>query len=239
MTDYFEEEEFESQVNTGTILRLLNLAKSHWKWVVGFVIMIGLTSIVDSYFTFLSKRLIDDGIIGKDLQALIRISAIYLSLIFFQALFVFSFIYLAGILGERIRFDLRKSMFNHIQKLSLAYFNKTPVGWIMSRVTSDSERVAELITWGLLDVSWAILNIVTSSVFMLVINWKLALVIIAIIPIVVVIAVEFRKRILVQYRSVRKFNSRITGAYNETITGVRVVKALGREEENLSEFEIL
>ena len=73
--------------------------------------------------------------------------------------------YLAGVLGERIRYDLRQKMFNHLQDLSLAYYNRTPVGWIMSRVTSDSERVADLVTWGLLDVTWAVMNILTSSLF--------------------------------------------------------------------------
>jgi ATP-binding cassette subfamily B protein len=109
----------------------------------------------------------------------------------------------------------------------------------MARVTSDSDRVAELVTWGLLDSVWSIMNIVTASIFMLIINWRLALIVMAIIPILVVIAIQFRKRILVQYRTVRKYNSQITGAYNENITGVRVVKALGREEENLREFEKL
>ena len=73
-----------------------------------------------------------------------------------------SFIYLAGILGERVQYDLRKKLFNHLQDLSLSYYSRTPVGWIMSRVTSDSERVAELVTWGMLDVTWAMMNIITA-----------------------------------------------------------------------------
>ena len=80
------------------------------------------------------------------------------------------------------------------------------------------------------------INIVTSLVFMLFINWRLALIVLAIIPVLVFVAMQFRKRILEQYRNVRKMNSKITGAYNENITGVRVVKALGREDENLREF---
>ena len=106
----------------------------------------------------------------------------------------------------------------------------------MSRVTSDTDRIAELATWGLLDVTWAIMNISTAVYFMVVINWRLALVIVVTIPILVFVAAEFKKRILVEYRQVRKINSKITGAYNENINGVRVVKALCREEENLQEF---
>ena len=83
------------------------------------------------------------------------------------------------------------------------------------------------------------MNILTSMVFMLFINWQLALIVFAILPILLYVAIEFRKRILGQYRNVRKLNSKITGAYNENITGVRVVKALGREDENLREFSQL
>ncbi len=153
-----------------------------------------------------------------------------------QAVFVFAFIYLAGILGERIRYDLRKSLFHHLQTLSLPYYNRTPVGWIISRVTSDTDRVAELVTWGLLDVTWSTFNIVTALFFMSRINWQLTLIVMLIVPIIIVVATIFQRKIIVQYRDVRRINSKMTGAYNETITGVRVIKALDREDANLAEF---
>ena len=106
----------------------------------------------------------------------------------------------------------------------------------MARVTSDSERVSDLMTWGVLDSTWAVINIVTSSIFMFIINWRLALIVLLVIPILVYVAVQFRKKIIQQYRTVRKVNSKITASYNESITGVRVVKALCREDENLREF---
>jgi ATP-binding cassette subfamily B protein len=239
MSEYFEEEEFSTKFTGRTVLRILAQARPHWKWVVGFLLTIMLTSSLDSFFTFLTKRIIDEGIVAGDKAALTSIVTIYGSLILVQAASVFSFIYMAGILGERIRYDLRKKMFDHLQNLSLTYFDRTPVGWIMSRVTSDSDRVAELVTWGLLDVTWAIMNISTAVFFMMVINWRLALIVLAIIPVLVVVASQFKKKILVEYRQVRRINSKITGAYNENITGVRVVKALGREEGNLGEFSQL
>ena len=236
---YLEEEEFTTQFNGRTILRILKQARSHWQWVIGFIVMIALVSILDSYFTFLSKRIIDEGILAKDIPALRSIITQYGLLILVQAVGVFGFIYLAGVLGERIRYDLRQQMFIHLQELSLSYYNRTPVGWIMSRVTSDSERVAELVTWGFLDVTWGMMNILTATFFMLILNWKLALIILAIIPILVVVATIFKRKIIREYRNVRKINSKITGAYNENITGVRVIKAFGREDENLREFGLL
>jgi ATP-binding cassette subfamily B protein len=108
----------------------------------------------------------------------------------------------------------------------------------MARVTSDSDRVAELVTWGLLDSTWAVMSIVTSVGFMVFINWKMALIVFAMLPILLYVAYQFRKRILGEFRNVRKTNSKITGAFNENITGVRVVKALGRQDENLREFGV-
>jgi ATP-binding cassette subfamily B protein len=239
MSEYFEEEEFTTEFNGQTLLRILGLAKPYWVWVVGFLVGIGLVSGLDSYFTYLSKRIIDDGIVAGDKGALTNIVTLYGGLILVQAAAVFVFIYLTGVLGERIRFDLRKRMFDHVQVLSFSFFDRTPVGWVMSRVTSDSDRVAELVTWGLLDVTWGVMNIGTALYFMIIIKWQLALIVLAIIPVLVVVAVQFKKRILTEYREVRRVNSKITGAYNENITGVRVVKALGREQANLGEFSIL
>jgi ATP-binding cassette subfamily B protein len=232
----FEEEEFTTQFNGRTVLRILAQARPHWPWLVGFLVAIAGVSGLDSLFTYLSKQMVDEGILAGNTETLTRIVLLYGALIIVQAIGVFAFIYLAGILGERIRYDLRKRLFNHLQDLSFSYFDRTPVGWIMSRVTSDTDRIAELATWGLLDVTWGLMNIITAMFFMLIINWKLALIILAIIPLLVIAAAEFKRRILVEYRQVRKINSKITGAYNENINGVRVVKALCREEENLQEF---
>jgi len=234
--EYNEEEDFQTKFTGKTFYRILGLTKPHWKWVVGFLVAIASVSALDSFFTFLSKRIIDEGIVARNVEALTSILTTFGILLLFQAIFVFIFIYLASVLGERIRYDLRKALFHHLQKLSLSYYSRTPVGWIMSRVTSDTERVSDLVTWGLLDMTWGIMNIITAMIFMLIISWKLAILVFIALPILFIIAIQFRKRILSQFRLVRKLNSKITGAFNENITGVRVIKALGREKENLSEF---
>ncbi len=135
-------------------------------------------------------------------------------------------------MGERIRYDLRQQLFNHLQTLSLSYYSRTPVGWIMARVTTDSERVAELVTWGLIDSTWGVVNIVTTLAFMFAINWQLALIVLAIIPVLL-----YRGSSIPQSASLSssarcaRSTQRSPASYNENITGVRVVKALGREDE--------
>ncbi len=239
MADTYEEEEYNAHFSGSTLRRILELLRPHWRWTLGFLLTVAATAGLDALFTYISAHIIDDGILARDRDALIRLMALYGGLQVVQAGLVFGFIYLVSMLGERIRYDLRKTLFNHIQDLSLAYFNQTPVGWMMARVTSDTERVGGMVTWGLLDIVWAIVNITSAAVFMFIINWRLALIVLIMVPILVVIAAQFRKKILVEFRAARKLNSRITAAFNENITGVRVVKALGREDENIGEFSLL
>ena len=233
---YFEEEEFTTEFNGQTILRILRLGLRHWQLMALFLFAISMVALLDSYFTFLSKRIIDEGILAGDYTILLRILTQYGLLLFVQAGMVFGFIFAAGTLGERVQYDLRKEMFGQLQQLSLSYFDRTPTGWLMSRLTSDAKRVGELVSWGFLDITWGITNIVAALAFMLFISWPLGLIVLLVIPLLLVVAVQFKKRILVEYRQVRRLNSKITGAYSESITGVRVVKALGRESENLEEF---
>lgn len=235
----FEEEDFTNQFNGKTLLRILSTAKPHWRWLIGFLLAISLISILDSYSTFITKRIIDEGILAADKNALRELILLYLGIILFSSLGIFTFIYLASMLGERIQYDLRQNTFNHLQELSLTYYDRTPVGWIMSRVTSDAARVAELVTWGLLDITWGTISIISSVTFMIIINWKLGLLVFTIIPLLLIIAGRFKKVIITEYRKVRKLNSKITGAFNENISGVRAVKALRSEERNLEEFSKL
>ena len=235
----FTEEEYTTQFNGQTILRILDQTRPHWPWVIGAGLLIALVAALDSYFTFLGKRIIDDGILEGDVAIVYRLVYVYGSLILVQTAGVFGFIYFCGLLGERIQYDLRQKMFSHLQDLSFSYFDRTPVGWIMSRVTSDSLRVGELVSWGLLDSIWGIVNISTAIGFMIFINWRLALVVLGIIPALMITAALFKRKVLTAYRQVRRLNSNITSAYNESISGVRVVKALCREEVNLTEFRQL
>jgi ATP-binding cassette subfamily B protein len=234
-----EEEEHTSQLTSPTLRRIIGLLRPHWRWMVGFLVLIMLTAGSDALFTFINRSMIDNGIVKKDIPALIHYASLYGGLQLLQAGLVFGFIFLAGILGERIQYDIRKALFNHLQDLSLSYYSQNAVGRLMARVTSDTGRVSSLMTWGMLDVTWAIVSVLSSTVFMLIINWKLGLIVFSIIPLLMLIGINFRKKILVEFRNSRRANSKITGEYNQNIQGVRVVKALGREDENLKEFSIL
>ncbi len=123
-----EEEEHTSPLTGATFRRILGLLRPHWLWVVGFIITIGLTSALDSLFTYINKQMIDEGMMLGDAATLYRLAGYYAILQIVQAGLVFSFIYLAGVLGERIQYDLRKAMFAHLQDLSLSYYAQTRWG---------------------------------------------------------------------------------------------------------------
>ena len=233
---WFGEEEFGDTLDGRTLRRILGLVRPHWRHVAGFLLAISIISVLESWFTYQGKRIIDEVIIPQDTSALGGILINYLIIALGFGTGVFIFIYLTGILGQRVQYELRQRLFTHLQTLSLGYYDRTPVGWIMSRLTSDTERIAELVTWGLLDTAWAATNMLAASAFMLYINWQLAIVVLALMPVLIVVALWFRRKIVLQFRIARRINSIITGALNENISGVRVVKALTRERANLSEF---
>ena len=234
--EQFEEEEFDTEFNGQTVARILRQGLLHWPLMFGYTLAMVVTSVLDGYITFLSKRIVDEGIVAGNAEQLWRLVLQYGLGLLLVALGVMGFIFSASRLGERVQYDLRKKMFARLQDLSLSYYDRTPVGWLMSRLTSDASRVGDLVSWGVMDLAWGAASIVVSLYFMALINVQMMLIVAAVIPVLVVVAFRFKKKILVEYRDVRKTNSKITGAYNENITGVRVVKSLRREEGNLEEF---
>ena len=131
---------------------------------------------------------------------------------------------------------LRNAIFRHLQKLSLSYFNKTPVGYLMARTNSDTGRIGDLIAWGLIDFAWSVFYCIGAVVTMFMVHWRLAFLVCATIPVMALITWLFQKRILDVNRIIRKLNSKMTGAMNEGITGARTVKVLVSEKKSLSEY---
>ncbi len=156
-----------------------------------------------------------------------------------QAIVVKLMISSAGVVETGVCHDIRKDGFEHLQALSLSYYDKTPVGWMMSRLTSDIWRLGNVLSWGIVDFSWGLFMMVVTTVVMLVLNWKLALLTFTVIPVLFVVTFYFQRRILFNHRDIRRNNSLITAAFNEGIQGVKTTKTLVREAENLKEFKVL
>ena len=135
--------------------------------------------------------------------------------------------------------DMKRACFVHLQKLSLSYYNTTPVGYILARVMSDTNRIAALIAWGLEDMFWSIAYILIAFGSMFTVNAGLALIVLAVVPPIALATFFFQSRILEANRNIRTVNSKLTGAYNEGITGAKTSKTLVIEDRISGEFEDL
>ena len=164
---------------------------------------------------------------------------IFIVFVILQSIFVYMFIKQAGTVEVELSYSLRKAAFSKLQSLSFSYFNNTPVGWIMARLTSDARRLSEIISWGIIDASWGLMMMIAVMIVMLIYNYKLALITLAVTPIIIIVSIIFRQFMLRLYREVRKINSKITGAFNEGITGAKTSKTLVLEEKNLNDFDKL
>ncbi|MDR2136549.1 MAG: ABC transporter ATP-binding protein, partial [Treponema sp.] len=131
---------------------------------------------------------------------------------------------------------VRNAVFFHLQKLSLDYYNKTPVGYMMARTHSDTGKIGELVAWGVIDFSWSVFYCVGVIISMFLVHWRLAIIVCATVPPLALFTWFFQKRILEVNRILRRVNSKMTGAMNEGITGARTVKVLVAEEQSLREY---
>ena len=127
--------------------------------------------------------------------------------------------------------DMRRTVFNHLQTLSVSYFNVNSVGRIHARVMSDTSNISSIISWDVYQGGWNITYVLSAVVIMLTINWVLALCVIVIIPLVALVSCYFQRKLTVLNRRVREINSEITGGFNEGITGVETSKTLAVEEK--------
>ena len=133
--------------------------------------------------------------------------------------------------------DLKKRLFTHLQTLSFSYYNTTPVGTIMARVMSDTNRIGSVFAWSLVDIFWSAAYVIGCMVVMLFLNWRLALLVIVVVPAIALLTLYFQKKILAINRQARKVNAEITRHYNEGISGAKTSKTLVIEDKNTAAFQ--
>ncbi len=181
-------------------------------------------------------RIIDAATTGAR-EDLPRRIAEYVALICSFAAVVFMFIWAAGNIATGMAYDIRRHAFAHLQRLSFSFYDRKAVGWLMARMTSDVGRISGLAPWVLLDLTWGTLYLGSLSAVMLWLDWRLALLVMLIVPPISLVSLFFQKRLLGFQRRIRKTNSEITAAYNEGIMGVQTTQSLVREESALDEFQ--
>lgn len=212
------------------------LRKYRWKLAL-ICVMMGATALIDILMPVYQKEAISRFIVPQTAEGLVPYALIYLGIILFQALNVIIFARLAMSSEMLIGRDIRSSVFRRLQELSFSYYNVTPVGYILARAMNDVNKIASQMSWGIVDIFWSLFYVAGVFITMLVVDLTLGLLLMVLVPVIAVATVYFQKRILNANREVRRQNSRMTGAYNEGISGARTAKTLGVEDKNSDAFE--
>ncbi|NMA24598.1 MAG: ATP-binding cassette domain-containing protein, partial [Clostridiales bacterium] len=207
--------------------------KKHMSAVMIFMFASALT---EASFPLFTRFAVNNFVMTGTTKGLFAFAAVFLSFIIFEGYTVLMFarhsIRIEMFLGGM----LKRSCFVHLQELPLSFYNSTSVGFLIARVMSDTDRISGMVAWGFAHAAWNVCYILGSLIFMLLLNWKLALLLLAVIPLVLLITFYFQKRILAVNRRIRAVNAQITGAYNEGITGAKTSKTLVIEDKNIEEF---
>lgn len=236
----YEEQDYTQRFNLSLWRKLLHYAKEFNKDLVKLFVCMALTAVMDVLFPLMTSYAIDHFIPHLDhpggTEGLPLFIVLYLGLLALQVACIYFFLYLGGKIEVGVCYTIRRQAFRKLQELPFSYYDRMPVGYLMSRMTSDTQRLSETIGWSLLDLVWGVVMLIASCTAMFILNWKIALIVVLVVPPLAIISWWFQQRILKSYRAVRKTNSKITGAFNEGIMGAKTTKTLVREEMNMEEF---
>lgn len=237
--DGFDEDALASRMNLDLWKKLFAYARRYPRDLVWLGVFAFITACMEVTYPLLTKGVVD-AVDANGADAVLWPWALaYLGCTAVIALAIGGFIWMGGKIRTHVSHDIRRDGFDNLQRLSFSYYDYRPVGWLMARMTSDCERLSNILAWGFLDLVWGATMMVGIAAAMLVMNAKLALVVLAILPFLGWISAKFQRHILQSAREVRATNSRITGSYNEAIMGVMTSKAFVREQANLGEFQSL
>ena len=209
-----------------------------YKFIMVSMVTLGLLGGLVDIILPLFQRYALNNFIGKNtLDGLKAFIIAYVVILVFQVLANGISAYQACQIEMYVGRDMKRESFNHLQTLAFSYYNQNSVGYIHARVMSDTNRIASLVSWGLMDGVWNLSYIVGAIVVMVAIDWKLALWVIVIVPITALGAAFFQKKLVTLNRKIREVNSKITGNFNEGITGAKTTKTLVIEKKMEENFE--
>ncbi len=219
------------------INKLLPYLKPYRRIII-CMIFLGLTGgLVDIVLPLFQRYALNQFIAAGTLTTLGSFIAVYIMVLAFQVVANTSSAYQACQIEMYVGRDMKRASFDHLQTLAFSYYNQNSVGYIHARVMSDTNRIGSLVSWGLMDGIWNMSYILGAVVVMLTINFKLALWVLAIVPLTALAAAFFQKKLVLLNRRIREINSQITGNFNEGITGAKTTKTLVIEEKMEQDFD--
>ena len=219
------------------IKRILPFLKRYRRQIILMALFGVVGSAVDIVIPLFQSYAINNYIVTGVLDTLPYFIGLYLLTLTVQISANCFTTYTASCVEYRVGHDLKQACFDHLQTLSFSYFNQNSVGYVHARIMSDTARIGELVSWSFMDAIWNISYIAGAVFVMLKINWKLALAVIAVVPIAALLIAFSLNKLTALNRAIREMNSRISGDYNEGIAGAKTIKTLVVEDKMVSEFE--
>jgi ATP-binding cassette, subfamily B, bacterial len=237
--DGFDDEALAARFNLPLWKKLFDYAKVYRRELLVLGACAFTTASMEVSFPLITRGVVDEIAAHGVSAALWPWMLAYAACTLVLALSVGTFIWMGGKIRTWVSHDIRRDGFESLQRLSFSFYDHRPVGWLMARMTSDCERLSNILAWGFLDLVWGSTMMLGIALAMLIMNAKLAIAVLAIIPVLAWVSARFQRRILKSARRVRATNSRITASFNEAIMGVLTSKAFVREEPNQQEFRQL
>lgn len=235
--------------------RIFKYTMRYKKWFTYFAIAIMFVATIDGIFPLIWKYYIDSAItplVKSFTEEGLQLSSseeafkpiwkfvwIFFGVGAFSCICIWIFVRFTGYIQEHVMWSLRRDMFHKLQRLQFSFFDKNNSGWLLTRITSDTDRVTEMLSWGFLELVWGITMIVIGITMMLFLQWKLAIMVALTIPILILVSFKIRLLILKYSRKTRKINSELTSNYSENIHGVAVNKSLAQEYQAGGRFRRL
>ena len=216
--------------------KVFKYIKKYRAWIITMVICGVLASVGDIAIPFFQRYALNHLEDGVFMATLVPFILLYVLTLLGKIATDFTSSFLSGRVELSVLRDLRKLSFDHLQTLSFSYFNQNSVGYIHSRVMSDTARIGELCSWVIMQGVWNFSYLIGVVVVMLSMNVKLTLLILAVIPLITVLFAIFQKKLVNENRHIREVNSKITGNFNEGITGAKTVKTLVIEDKVERDF---
>lgn len=217
--------------------KLLPFLKPYSKKMTLIFVLMLVNATIDISSPLLLGFAVDTFVTPRTLEGIWPYAIFYLALVLTQMLSTIFFARNALKVEMYLGRDMKEKLFTHLQTLSFAYYNTTPVGVIMARVMSDTFKIGSVFAWSLVDIFWSAAYVIGCMGVMLFLNWKLALLIISVVPFITLLTLYFQKKILRINREVRKINAEITRHYNEGITGAKTSKTMVIEAKNDHAFQ--
>ena len=219
------------------LFRVIAFAKPYKKQFIIATISAIILSFLGPIRPMLINYAIDNFIIISDPENLLKITILLIALLFCEGFIQFFYIYLSTWIGQNVILDLRKKIFKHIMSLKMKFFDKTPIGTLVTRAVSDIETIADIFSQGLLVIIAELLKLVIVLVFMFYTDWRLSIIALLTIPVLLVATAWFKRNIKASFQDVRDKVSSINSFVQEHIVGMNIVQIFNREEAEFKKFK--